>query len=157
MKSTAYVGETRLETAWCLTAGEQVQNGLNPDISPATYDQRIIRADWQLSPVSHIHTAQELQQLHCTHTGTHKHSPIYRHNILNQWITLHEYSWTCSAQNLSGCFTIIGWLRLLRLGYLVLMEDEDSMNMNITTRLVGWLQFSVPFQHKYGCIRDDHK
>jgi len=22
--------------------------------------------------------------------------------------------------------------------------------------LVGWLEFNVPFQHKYGYIRDDH-
>jgi len=23
-------------------------------------------------------------------------------------------------------------------------------------RLVGWLEFNVPFQHKYGYIRDEH-
>jgi len=24
------------------------------------------------------------------------------------------------------------------------------------TRLVGWLEFNVPFQHKYGYIRDEY-
>ena len=33
---------------------------------------------------------------------------------------------------------------------------ETEALSNVTGWLVGWLEFSVPFQHKYGYIRDDN-
>jgi len=39
--------------------------------------------------------------------------------------------------------------------FIIMLVCVSHSSISLLQYTVGWLEFNVPFQHKYGCIRDD--